>query len=329
MNEYSYRQKPFTLFGVPFFEETGRLERLPQSLREKLPNLDFLGRRVPGARICFRTNSRNLDIQVVYETLSVDIGMALYTCQSADVYVGPHSCGHYAGHVYPGSYDDKIAKGHFEKSGEMEDVTIWLPRNEIIADVTISLDEDAQVLLPTPYKNPLPILYYGSSITEGGCGSKISNGYNSLISRWLDVDFYNFGFSGNARGELEMADYINTIDKSIFVMDYDHNAPTVSHLRQTHEPFFQRIRQASPDLPVVMLTRPPFYDPETAERRDIVYRTYRNAVEAGDRNVYFVDGATFYPPEEVDLCSNDNVHPNDLGFFRMAKAVAPVIEQLL
>lgn len=329
MSEFSFRQKPMEVFGVPFFKETGRLERIPQSLRETLPHLDFLGRRCPGARVRFRTDSRNIDIKVIFETLSVDIGMAIYACQAADVYVGSHGSAHYAGHVCPDSYDTRIACGHFTKSGAVEDVTIWLPRNEIIGDVIIGLDDGAQLLPPTPYKHPLPILYYGSSITEGGCCSKVSNGYNALITRWLDVDYYNFGFSANARGELEMADYINTIDKSIFVLDYDHNAPTVEHLKQTHEAFFQRIRQASPELPVVMLTRPPFYDPETAERRNVVYQTYRNAVGAGDRNVYFVDGASYFPPEEVDLCSNDNCHPNDLGFFRMAKAIAPVIEKLL
>lgn len=329
MREFRYCEKPIEVCGVPFFAETGRLERLPQSLREKLPNLDFLGRRCPGARLRFRTDSKNLEIKIAFETLTVDIGMAIYACQSADVYIGSYGATRYAGHVFPESYDVRIARGHFTKSAEVEDVTIWLPRNETIGDVSIGIDDGAVLLPPTPYRHPLPILYYGSSITEGGCCSKVSNGYNALISRWLDVEYYNFGFSANARGELEMAEYINTIDKSIFVMDYDHNAPTVEHLKQTHEPFFQRIRQASPTLPIVMLTRPPFYDPETRERRNVVYQTYQNAVAAGDQNVYFIDGASFFPAGEVDLCSNDNCHPNDLGFYRMAKVIAPVIEKLL
>lgn len=329
MKEFSFCEKPMEVFGVPFFEITGRLERLPQRLREELPSLDFLGRRCPGARVRFRTDSKNIHIKIEFETLSVDIGMPIYACQSADVYIGAYGSARYAGHVCPESYDAKVASGSFEKSSGVEDVTIWLPRNEILGEITIGLDDDAQLLPPTPYKHPLPILYYGSSITEGGCCSKVSNGYNAILSRWLDVDYYNFGFSANAKGELEMADYINTIDKSIFVMDYDHNAPTVEHLKQTHEPFFQRIRQKSPLLPVVMLTRPPFYDPETAARREVVYQTYQNALAAGDKNVYFIDGADYFPAEEKDLCSNDNCHPNDLGFYRMAKTIAPVIEKLL
>lgn len=43
---------------------------------------------------------------------------------------------------------------------------------------------------------------------------------------------------------------------SCFVMDYDHNAPTLEHLIETHEPFFKIIREKRPNLPVVMVSRP-------------------------------------------------------------------------
>ena len=43
---------------------------------------------------------------------------------------------------------------------------------------------------------------------------------------------------------------------SLFVYDYDHNAPDAAWLARTHEPFFRIIRESRPDLPVVMLTRP-------------------------------------------------------------------------
>ena len=91
----------------------------------------------------------------------------------------------------------------------LEEVLIWLPRNASVKLVTIEVDDDAEVLSPIPYRYSNPILYYGTSITESGC-AMVSNGYTSLISRWLDVDFYNLGLSGSAVAELEMADYINS-----------------------------------------------------------------------------------------------------------------------
>jgi len=173
-------------------------------------------------------------------------------------------------------------------------------------------------------------LFYGSSITEGSCYSTVSNAYVSTLSRWLDFDFYNMGFSSNAKGELVMADYINTIDMGVFVYDYDHNAPTVEHLRNTHKPFFDRIRQAYPHIPILMMTRPAeIYTEEIKERREVVRATYDAAVAARDKNVYFIDGETFYGEADRNICSADGCHPNDLGFYRMAGVIRPVLKEIL
>lgn len=330
MKEYSYRQSPIEVYGIPFFKETGRLERVPEDLRASIPSLEFLGRRVPGGRFAFRTNSKTLTVKIVLETLSPDVGMSIYTCQSAYVYRGSHTSPVYMGLVNPDNYERKVFSKTFTLSGEPEDILVYMPRNEIIADMTVSIDEDASLLPPTPYKHPLPVVFYGSSITEGGCCSKISNGYNAILSSFLDVDFFNMGFSGAAKGELPMADYLSTLPMSVFVCDYDHNSPSPEHLRETHEPFFRRFREHLPETPVVFLTRPDFKRDEDAQkRREIVKATYDNAVASGDKNVYFIDGGAFFTEKELPLCSNDLVHPNDLGMYRMAEAVFPTLDKLL
>ena len=53
------------------------------------------------------------------------------------------------------------------------------------------------------------------------------------------------------------------------------------------------------------------------------------AVAAGDKNVYFVDGLEAYKEIGVEYCVVDNAHPNDLGFYRMAKTVFPVLKKIL
>ena len=125
-----------------------------------------------------------------------------------------------------------------------------------------------------------------------------------------------------------MADFINTIPMKAFVYDYDHNAPTVEHLRDTHEAFFLRIREKNPLLPVIMMTRPGKTE-KFEERREIVRKTYENAIARGDKNVYFIDGQTFFGEKDRNLCLADNVHPNDLGFYRMAEVIEPVIKKVL
>lgn len=330
MKTYSYKDAPIKVFGVVDFEKRQELLRLPAELIEKIPRLSHLGRRCPGARLGFKTDSENINIKITFETFTVDVGMAIYSCQSAMVFAGDRQNSRYLGLVNPNNYEDKTFSKSFKKSKELEDITIWLPRNEVIADIEISVDDDAQMLEPTPYKYSKPILYYGSSITEGGCCASITNGYNAIISRHLDVDYYNFGFSGNARGDMNMAEFIAGVDMSIFVYDYDHNAPTVEHLAATHEPFFKHIRNVHPDLPVVMMTRPAIkYTDDHKARREVVRTTYENALNAGDKNVWFIDGETFFGATDRELCTIDRIHPNDLGFAKMAAVVEPVIKSIL
>ena len=328
MKKYSYLDTPVRVFGLPFFVKNKKLERLPEDIRQKLPSLGFFGRRCMGARLAFRTNSKKLKVTLEFETLSFDIGMSIYACQSAIVTTGHRPTQTFLGRVNPPDYETKTAEREFELSGEMQDITIWFPRNEIVRDIFFEIDDDAQTEAPTPYKFA-PMLFYGSSITEGGHADKPNDAYASLLSDWLDADFYDLGFSGSAHGEPEIAEFIAGIPMSVFVMDYDHNSP-VEELRKNHEPFFETVRKKNPELPIVILNRPVFVkDSEYFERRKIVKSTYENAVSRGDKNVFFIDSVDFFTDETVSLCTTDNTHPNSFGFYIMAKRIYPVLLDIL
>ena len=331
MKEYTYKDYPIKIFGIPNFDKHKKITRLPDDVIERVPSLEFLGRRPMGVRAGFKTNSKKFTLKFELETLSLDIGMSIYACQSAFVFVGERKTSRFLGICNPYNYESKIFERTFTKSDEMEDVTIFLPRNEIIKAFSIFIEDEAEILPPTPYKYSTPILYYGSSITEGGIACNVTNGYNAVISRHLDADYYNFGFSGNCKGEIEMADYFNTLDFSIFVLDYDHNAPDVAHLKATHENFFKRIRQKNPNVPIVMITRPcAVYGDDEIARREVVKSTYDNAIKNGDKNVYFIDGESFFKDfEDRELCFIDTIHPNDLGFYKMAEVIEPIIKDIL
>lgn len=114
-----------------------------------------------------------------------------------------------------------------------------------------------------------------------------------------------------------------------FVFDYDHNAPNVEHLKNTHQRMFQRIRRQCPLLPIIMLSRPqPRMTPEEYQRRSIIMETYQNALAAGDEHVYFIDGSVILGQFGGDSGTVDGCHPNDLGFMCMARSVGAVLEEI-
>lgn len=199
-----------------------------------------------------------------------------------------------------------------------------------VEHIEIGVAPDSEFEAPAPHKIDKPILFYGSSITQGGCASRPGNAYTSMLCRKLDAEQYNLGFAGCGRGEIAVAQAIAELDLGCVVLDYDHNAPTAEHLRNTHEIFFRTIRQKNPELPILLISKCDFYDSmEDRERRKVIQTTWQNALAAGDRNVAYIDGELLWGDEDRDACSVDRCHPNDLGFYRMSQVIYPVLKELL
>ena len=330
MKTYTLWDAPLKVFGIPFFDQKKKLERVPAEVVELVPGVAPMAGNCPGATVAFKTDSPTFTVRVKLKTLKVDVGQGIFSAQAAQVLLGERQTARHLGVVYPKDYQTMEFEKTFQKSPQLEQITVMLPRFDATESLEIDLEEDATVLAPTPYRYKKPVVFYGSSITEGACCNNANCSYNTILSNWLDFELYNLGFSGRARGELEMADYINTIDMGAFVFDYDHNAPSVDHLAATHKPFFDRIREKHPDIPILMMSRPAeVYSEKMVQRRAIVRATYEAALAAGDKNVYFLDGETFYGDTDRNLCSADNCHPNDLGFYRMATVIRPTMEKIL
>lgn len=208
---------------------------------------------------------------------------------------------------------------------------LYMPLYNGLKKLLIGLPEASKLAAPRIRRIESPITFYGSSITQGGCATKPGACYSAILGRRLDANVRNLGFSGSAKGEEDMVRHLASLEMSVLVLDYDHNAPNAEHLEKTHEPLFRKVREAQPELPVIMLTKPDFdSDPAVnAVRREIVRRTYAHALEAGDRKVWFVDGETLFGESDRDLCTVDGCHPNTLGFLRMADRVEPVLREAL
>ena len=203
------------------------------------------------------------------------------------------------------------------RTDDEKDVVINFPLYNDLADLYIGLQEGATLAEGSKYRYEKPILYYGSSITQGGCASRPGNCYQSIISRRFDVDFLNFGYSSGGCGEENIITYLAQLDSSIFVMDYDYNTHSQEHLAKTHPRALEIIREFKPDLPVIMISKPDIRldNEDDIKRRDIIISTYSRALANGDKNLYFIDGYSLFGGEGHDSCTVDGAHPNDLGFW--------------
>ena len=176
----------------------------------------------------------------------------------------------------------------------------------------------------------MPILYYGSSITQGACATRPGMMYQNYICRDTLVDYINLGFSGSAKGEPAMREYLATIDCSIFVCDWDHNLNDPVKLAAAHYPLYRTFRDAHPDTPIILISRPDFDTHNVAAaNRQVIIDTYEKARAEGDQNIYFIDGETIFGDQHRDECTVDRTHPTDLGFYRFYQTLVPKILKLL
>lgn len=311
--------------------------RLPLELSAITPHIEILSRYTAGGRIRFRTDSPFVAVKVKRFNTFYMRHMPLSGSAGCDIYEGKGKDTRFIKMCCPITISDEwfedgntlIPVGE-EHDGSVKDITITLPLYGGVEKVFIGIDKDSRLLPPNPYTHGT-VLFYGSSITQGGCACRSGTSYDGMISKWFDCDIYNLGYSGNAKGEPEIAEFIAEMHPEVFVYDYDHNAPTPEHLEATHKPFFDIIRAKNPNMPVIFMTRPmeeAIGKEQCDRRRAIVYATYKAALEAGDKNVYFINGTEMFPAEMKAFCTVDNSHPNDLGFMYMAKAVGAILEKI-
>lgn len=85
-----------------------------------------------------------------------------------------------------------------------------------------------------------------------------------------------------------------------------------------------------PETPVIMMTSPSILKNRAVadRRKEIIRTTYLNALNSGDKNVYYLDGEEIMAPCGLDG-TVEGIHPNDIGFYFMAKAVGDLIEKIL
>ncbi|MCK5370628.1 MAG: hypothetical protein KAQ62_18825, partial [Cyclobacteriaceae bacterium] len=170
---------------------------------------------------------------------------------------------------------------------------------------------------------------------QGGCVARPGMAYSNILSRKLDVQFVNLGFSGNGRGEPELAHLINQIQETSFIiLDYEANAGET--IVNTLGPFVNILREKHPDTPILIMSKIRYAN---ATGGSSAYKSLMNNLDfqkslvdarkaAGDKNIYFLDGSKVLG-DDYDECTVDGVHPTDLGSLRIANGLLSAIKEIL
>ena len=164
-----------------------------------------------------------------------------------------------------------------------------------------------------------PIVFYGTSITQGGCASRPGMVHTAILGRRLDRPVINLGFSGNGLMEPELAALLAELDPAVYVLDCLPNM-TAKLVSERVEPFVRTLRKAHPTTPIVLAedrtyTNAPIVPAQrerNATSRAELKAAYDRLKADGVGNLHYLPGETQLGEDGEDTV--DGSHPTDLGF---------------
>jgi hypothetical protein len=325
------------LIGQGFAESHVKNGRLPVAMEKEFrPALYNLGTNSAGIAVRFSSNSTAIAIRWTVRGDNTMNHMASTGIKGLDLYSLDKGKWYYAGTARP---TEKTSTGIVVRnlSGDMREYIAYFPLYDGVESVEIGVEQDAVIGKPvdnhlTKRQEAKPVVFYGTSITQGGCASRPGMAYPSILGRMLNRETVNLGFSGNGKLDFSLAEAICRIDAEAVVIDCLPNN-TAQTVRDSAYRFITHIAKAKPAMKIFMLENPeyPFTRFNLKTRQDIAEtnkewkRLYSMLKKEGFRQIVYVNahGLTGSDGE----ATVDGVHFTDLGFLRYAEGLFPYLKK--
>ena len=307
-------------------------DRLPLSYKEIVRESVWnLSKSSAGISVRFITNSTRIKLKWnVLNDLTMN-HMAETGIKGIDLYFNNFGTWQYVGTGRPfGKENTQVIVSNM--TNETREFKLYLPLYDGIESLEIGIDFNSFIEEPTRNKKK-PIVFYGTSITQGGCASRPGMAHTNIISRKLNIDCINFGFSGNGIMEEPITELISEIDASLYVIECLPNM-TKDQVLKNVGPLVTTIREKRPDTPIILVDNF-LYEKTSLDRilknelneKNIEFKNqYNKIIQNGVPNIFYLSNQT--APGGDHEGTVDGVHFTDLGFLRYANYLIESFEEL-
>ena len=318
---------------IPVSEKESPYDRLPASYKDivRKPVWD-LSKSSAGLAIRFVTDSPY--IKVKWEVLNnfsmnhmPDTGI-----KGVDLYYKNNSEWQYINTGRPQGFKNQYTLIE-NMSNELKEFKIFLPLYDSVKNIEIGIDSSSSIEKAIN-NDKQPIVFYGTSITQGGCASRPGMAHTNIISRKLDLDVVNFGFSGNGRMEQPIAELISNVDAKLYIIECLPNMISPENITKKTIPLVNTIRKNNPLSPIVLidLFKTPISILNSNSKRDsnsmddALKSEFKKMIDLGYNNLYYLE-----TPKIIDSDNEgtvDAIHFTDLGFLRYADFLIDSLSKL-
>ncbi|HUG93804.1 MAG TPA: SGNH/GDSL hydrolase family protein [Planctomycetaceae bacterium] len=324
--------------GHGWTEMESPYDRLPARARQKVrPEVWALSRHSAGLCVRFETDARSIHAAWTLTSPRLEMPhMPATGVSGVDLYVRTDRGGwHWLATGRPTAQTNTARLVTGLPEGRRQ-YLMYLPLYNGVASLEIGIPKENLLAraAPRPASHQHPIVFYGTSITQGGCASRPGMVHTAILGRWFDRPVINLGFSGNGRMELELAELMAELDAALFVIDCLPNI-TAREVTERTGPLVKSLRQAHPTTPILLVEDRSYADafliPGRRQRnessRAALRQDYEKLKAGGVDGLYYLEGHGLLGEDGEDTV--DGSHPTDLGFLRQAEAFRAVLEPLL
>ncbi|HTM52215.1 MAG TPA: SGNH/GDSL hydrolase family protein [Bryobacteraceae bacterium] len=212
---------------------------------------------------------------------------------------------------------------------------LYLPLYNGVTSVEIGVPEGSPISkAPARERSRKPILFYGTSITQGAAASRPGMCHPAILGRRFDREVINLGFSGNGKMEPEIARLLAELDPAVYILDCLPNM-TAQEVEERAEGFVRILREARPTHPILLVEDRSYTDGFYITSRRRRNETSRAAFQAVFKkltrdkvpHLHYLAGESLLGDDGE--ASIDGSHPTDLGFVRQADQFEKALRKML
>jgi len=309
-------------------------DRLPPKAESLLPDLWPMSTNPTGHCVFFETDASEIHAQWILRSPELDEpNMSRVNFSGLDLYAhdGQRWC--WAGAT--SAFNNQLAKTCLvdEIIPEKRLYRIYLSARNSVQHLEIGVPSDS-FFKPVKPRLIKSIVYYGSSIIHGAYASRPGMNHPAVLGRWLDRPVVNLGFSGEAKMHEPMAYLLAELDPAVYVLDALPNMD-IQLLNERAENFLTILASAKKQTPIVIVEDFPLTNGWIRknalklhqEKWKSFHQVYRKLQKHGFNHIHYVKGVHSIGDDHEGTL--DGIHPNDLGYRRLAENLFPVLKEIL
>ncbi|MBX7168111.1 MAG: SGNH/GDSL hydrolase family protein [Pirellulales bacterium] len=324
-----------TLEGRAFRDTLGPYDRLPQRAETLVPRSVWqLAHQSAGICVRFQTDAREIAVrwQLRSERLAL-ADMPAAAVSGLDLYARDAKGKlRWLAVAHPTGIDNACVLID-ALDGSLREYWLYLPLYNGVEMLQIGVPAESR-LEPASPRAALPLVFYGTSITQGRSASRPGMAYPAILGRLLDRPVINLGFSGSCKMEPAVVSLLAEIEAAVYVVDCLPNM-NGELVRQRTEGVVRQLHAARPGVPLVLVEDRTYpaaaFRADLAEHNQASRAALRQVVERlqaeGIGPLVLVSGDELLR-DDHEACA-DGSHPTDVGMRHISERLRQVLEAQL